>query len=51
MQHHFIHIFVYRYPTKVQLSTIAQAIVRDYPFLKDGTVGSGYVSVFILTQI
>ena len=40
------HLFLYRYPTRVQLSAVAQAIViRDYPFLKDRTVGSGYVSI------
>ena len=42
------HLFLYRYPTRVQLSVVAQAIVRDYPLLKDRTVGSGYVSRHIL---
>ena len=44
------HLFLYRYPTRVQLSAVAQAIVRDYPFLKDRTVGSGYVSIHIILK-
>ena len=44
------HLFSLWYPTRVQLSAVAQAIVRDYPFLKDRTVGSGYVSIHIILK-
>jgi hypothetical protein len=47
----FLQFLEYRYPTKSQIQSLAKAIIRDYPFLKDKTVGSGYVSIIILTYV
>jgi hypothetical protein len=33
-----------RYPTREQLTSVAQKIVTEYGFLKDKSIGTGYVS-------
>lgn len=43
----FSHAFNFfsRYPTKQQLLEISQLIIKTFPFLKDKSVGTGYVSL------
>lgn len=38
------HFNYCRYPTRDQLTAVAELIVRTFPALKDQSVGSGYVS-------
>lgn len=42
---HAFNFFFSRYPTKQQLLEISQLIIKTFPFLKDTSVGTGYVSL------
>lgn len=42
----FLHLICFSYPTKQQVLEISQLIIKNYPFLKDKSVGTGYVSIF-----
>ena len=42
---HAFNFFFSRYTTKQQLLEISQLIIKTFPFLKDTSVGTGYVSL------